>query len=187
MIMWNNYHSLTIRHIIQRPAWFLYLFIHFLGSSKFLVSDKKILIHFPIVSYIKHCPIHTKNLNSVWGHPMTAPVNLGFNHVSSFQRETISHRIRLQKFVLQWQPSWIFNLHIHKKKCFPKIIPAKFQPHWQLNGSKISDKNDFLTGIKVIILDGGNLGFFIHIKNEDFVRDHLVINHVQLGCTVSNF
>ena len=61
------------------------------------------------------------------------------------------------------------------------------QPHWQLNGSKISDKNDFLTGIKVIILDGGNLGFFIHIKNENFVRDHLVINHVQLGCTVSNF
>ena len=68
-----------------------------------------------------------------------------------------------------------------QKKFSPKIIPAKFQPHWQLNGSKISDKNDFLTGIKVIILDGGNLGFFIHIKNEDFVRDHLVINHVQLG------
>jgi hypothetical protein len=76
----------------------------------------------------------------------------------------------------------------HTQKFFsPKIIPAKFQPHWQLNGSKISDKNDFLTGIKVIILDGGNLGFFIHIKNEDFVRDHLVINHVQLGCTVTNF
>ena len=74
-----------------------------------------------------------------------------------------------------------------QKKFSPKIIPAKFQPHWQLNGSKISDKNDFLTGIKVIILDGGNLGFFIHIKNENFVRDHLVINHVQLGCTVSNF
>ena len=79
------------------------------------------------------------------------------------------------------EPSWIFNLHIHKKKLFPKIIPAKFQPHWRLNGSKISDKNDFLTGIKVIILDGDNLGFFIHIKNENFVRDHLVINRVQLG------
>ena len=100
---------------------------------------------------------------------------------NNFSQDSIAKICPVVAAILDFQST-------HTQNFFsPKIIPAKFQPHWQLNGSKISDKNDFLTGIKVIILDGGNLGFFIHIKNEDFVRDHLVINHVQLGCTVTNF